>query len=331
MKLLPILGHSVGVHKAAGYASHLANLYCSFFWGKLEDLEKMHIGKIRTAEEVFKTSQLWKDAKTLNQREEIMKLTGVQWSEFNRLKYCDPVKDKPLGMMYNWLEGVLQHHFCFRWGFVVYSKEQKADIKCRASKGVGVGQRKRVIYSQGQGNVVDPKSEGEGSAGYNDEEVEEKDNQGDYGDYGDAELEEGLDVELFTEVNIVLFCEQMLNIVVPRGVSKMPVNLGESKHGSLRAAKWYSLFAFIIPLIVLEIYVNDVEKLCPDTNQGQILKNIGYLVQCTNLVFSRRASEWEANNFKICYHKYHETSKQIFGQLEIKPNHHYALHIPNQM
>ncbi|KAG0139957.1 hypothetical protein CROQUDRAFT_693264 [Cronartium quercuum f. sp. fusiforme G11] len=123
----------------------------------------------------------------------------------------------------------------------------------------------------------------------------------------------------------------MLDIMVPNGVSKMPMNLGELKHGSLRAAQWYSLFAFIIPLVILEIYVNDVEKLDPQFNQGQILKNIGYLVQCTNLVFSRHVLEWEANNFEVCYQKYHKTSVQIFGKLGMKPNHHYALHIPDQM
>ncbi|KAG0151926.1 hypothetical protein CROQUDRAFT_693881 [Cronartium quercuum f. sp. fusiforme G11] len=219
-------------------------------------------------------------------------------------------------MMHNWLEGVLQHHFRFRWGFVVFSKEQKTNIKHWASEGGGDYPSKRVMYKEGQGNAF---------------EADEDDPEGNQGDYGDAELDEGLDGGLFTEVDINLFCHRMLDIVVPNSVSKMPMNLGESKHGSLREAQWYSLFAFIIPLVILEIYVNDVEKLDPQSNRGRILKNIGYLVQCTNLVFSRRVSEWEANNFEVCYRKYHETSVQIFGKLGTKPNHHYALHIPDQM
>lgn len=77
VKLLPVLGDVVGIHKAAGYASHAANQYCAFCWGKSDDLGKMVIGKLRTAEEVFRTSRLWKDAKTLSRRDDILKSTGV--------------------------------------------------------------------------------------------------------------------------------------------------------------------------------------------------------------------------------------------------------------
>lgn len=269
VKLLPILGDVVGIHKAAGFASHSANLYCSFCWGKSDDLKEMRIGKLRTAEEVKHTSHLWKQAKTLNRKEEILKSTGVRWSEFNRLPYRDPVLDKPLGMMHNWLEGVLQHHFRFRWGFVVFSKEQKTKIKRKASEAGGEGPSKRLMYRAGEGNAIESEDDADG----NDDDINQYckevgvDNgsgEGEEGDYGDAELGEGVGGGLFTEVDIDLFRSRMNDIVVPSGVSKMPKNLGESKHGSLRAAQWYSLFAFIIPLLILELYVDDVDKLNPE-------------------------------------------------------------------
>lgn len=224
--------------------------------------------------------------------------------------------------MHNWLEGVLQHHFRFRWGFVVLSKEQASNVK-RRGREMEVGRaNKRGMFENSHGNAVSGESEGSESGIDQDDEV---------GDYGDAELGEGVQGGLFTQVDIDLFCSRMLDIVVPKGVSKMPSNLGEAKHGSLRAAQWYSLFAFIIPLVIMELYVDDVEKLDPKTNRGKILHTIGYLVQCTNLVFSRRVSEWEAQNFELCYKRYHKTSKEIFGDLALKPNHHYALHIPDQL
>lgn len=120
-------------------------------------------------------------------------------------------------------------------------------------------------------------------------------------------------------------------MVLPAGITRLPQNLGESKHGSLKASQWYSLFAFVIPLVILELYVDDVGKLEPESNRGRILKNIGSLVQCTNFVFSRRVSEFEAKYFEHFYKEYHKTSLQIFGDVKVKPNHHYALHIPDQL
>lgn len=208
---------------------------------------------------------------------------------------------------------------------MVYSRGEKAKIKRRGSQAGLDRARKRVMLREGGGNAVES-AEDDSDAGEAEDNPEAKE-----GDYGDVELEEGVDGGLFTEIDIHMFRERMREIVLPNGVSKMPSNLGESKHGSLRAAQWYSLFAFIIPLVILEVYVDDVKSLDPQSNRGLILSNIGYLVSCTNLVFSRRVSEWEANNFEVSYKSYHETSKQIFGQLGMKPNHHYALHIPHQL
>ncbi|EGF97794.1 uncharacterized protein MELLADRAFT_114077 [Melampsora larici-populina 98AG31] len=73
----------------------------------------------------------------------------------------------------------------------------------------------------------------------------------------------------------------MQDIVLPTGITRLPPNLGESKHGKLKAAQWHSLFAYVIPLIVLELFVLDVNKIVEDSNQGQILLNIADL--CTGL------------------------------------------------
>lgn len=264
----------MGIHKAAGYASHSANQFCAFCWGKSENINKMRIGKLWTAEEVFRTSKLWKDDKTINCKDEIIKSTGIQCSEFNQLAYRDPVQGKPLGIMHNWLEGVLQHHFWFRWGFQVFSKAEKANLKRRPSEGGGDGQRKWFMYKKGQGNAIKTNDDSEQDGEEEDAVDANDDPAADHGDYGDPELDEGLSGGLFKQVDMDLFCRRMFNIVVPTGVSKLPMNEGDSKHGSLRAAQWYSMFAFMIPLLILELYVDDVEKLNPGLNRGQILMNI---------------------------------------------------------
>ncbi|KAG0149601.1 hypothetical protein CROQUDRAFT_88939 [Cronartium quercuum f. sp. fusiforme G11] len=119
--------------------------------------------------------------------------------------------------------------------------------------------------------------------------------------------------------------------VLPTGIPKLPPNLGEAKQGSLKAAQWHSLFAYVIPLIVVDVYVGKVDQLKKDSNQGRIIFNIACLVQCTNIVCAKKVSEYEALMFEKTYRQYHKTSQQIFKDLVILLNHHYTMHIPDQI
>ncbi|EGG06996.1 uncharacterized protein MELLADRAFT_106235 [Melampsora larici-populina 98AG31] len=130
---------------------------------------------------------------------------------------------------------------------------------------------KRVLYEEGGGNVFgDPEDE-------SDEEDE----------VDDEELESGWNGGLFTEDNIKFFRNRMQDAVLPSGITRLPSNLGKSKHGKLKAAQWHSLFAYVIPLIVLEVFVTDVENIPVDSNRGKILLNISDLSEMDKTI-SRR-------------------------------------------
>jgi hypothetical protein len=45
-------------------------------------------------------------------------------------------------------------------------------------------------------------------------------------------------------------------VIFPNGIMPMPKGLGKSKNGKLKATEWHSLFAFHLPLAVLDIFVN---------------------------------------------------------------------------
>ncbi|KAG0152050.1 hypothetical protein CROQUDRAFT_694174, partial [Cronartium quercuum f. sp. fusiforme G11] len=77
MKLLPLLGDMVGMHKVAGFASHSATFYCSWCWGKSTDSNRMQIAKLRTKEEVLDTSARSNAANSLHEKETILSKTGV--------------------------------------------------------------------------------------------------------------------------------------------------------------------------------------------------------------------------------------------------------------
>ncbi|KNE98394.1 hypothetical protein PSTG_08314 [Puccinia striiformis f. sp. tritici PST-78] len=63
------------------------------------------------------TSHQWRDSDTLVEQKRLLTLHGTRWSELNRLPYWDPVKNVAIGVMHNWYEGVLQHHWRVRWAF----------------------------------------------------------------------------------------------------------------------------------------------------------------------------------------------------------------------
>lgn len=54
---------------------------------------------------------------TLSEQTRLLKMYGTRWSELNRLPYWDPTMNVALGIMHNWYEGVLQHHWRVRWAF----------------------------------------------------------------------------------------------------------------------------------------------------------------------------------------------------------------------
>ncbi|PLW24723.1 hypothetical protein PCASD_05234 [Puccinia coronata f. sp. avenae] len=81
-----LIGNIVATHKITGFASHAANFFCSWC-----NCHKNNMGD--------------------------MMLHGTRWSELNRLPYWDPVMNVVLGVMHNWYEGILQHHWRVRWAF----------------------------------------------------------------------------------------------------------------------------------------------------------------------------------------------------------------------
>jgi hypothetical protein len=125
VKLLPLIGDLCATHKVAGYASHLANYYCSWCHVHKKNINQLKVASPRTGIEVRQISKSWLDDNTIKGRDEIVRTTGVRYSELNQITYQDPVTHVALGEMHNWLEGVLMHHFRERWGFQTLSFKGK--------------------------------------------------------------------------------------------------------------------------------------------------------------------------------------------------------------
>lgn len=290
----------MAVHKCAGYASHSANLFCSWCECTKGERSNLVLGKKRTKEHVLARAAAWAQAKTLKKQKDLVTSFGIRDSALNLLKYRNPVDHVPIGIMHNWLEGVLQHHFRYRWGF-----KGKAKIIMKTKRG--------ALESE---EDESSESEDERMAGSWDD---------------DFDLKEGTDESLFSESELNDFRALLQNVVVPAGVESIPKNLGDVSHGKLKAAQWKSLFLYYIPLVILELQVLDVDDFPTLSTRHLIVRNIASLVQCTQIVLAKSVSEFGVDQFRKMYNVYGETSSKLFNDKRVLPNHHYALHIPEMM
>jgi hypothetical protein len=147
----------------------------------------------------------------------------------------------------------------------------------------------------------------------------------------DILLDAGPNGDLFSEDDIMEFRSLMKDVVLPSGISRLPPNLGEEKHGRLSAAQWYSLFVYIIPLAIFDLFVQEPVNLHKESNPCRLLYNTGYLIQFTHIVSSRSILESHIHRFEVNYEHYSKSMSDLFPKAKIQPNHHFLLHIPEQM
>ncbi|MBW0543903.1 hypothetical protein O181_083618 [Austropuccinia psidii MF-1] len=90
------------------------------------DIQEMKLGKIRQKSHVKDYSRAFQELNNEAECTRMVNHTGIRWSELNFLHYWDPVQQIPLGIMHNWFEGILQHHFQYqwRWDFEKFAKIQ---------------------------------------------------------------------------------------------------------------------------------------------------------------------------------------------------------------
>lgn len=123
----------------------------------------------------------------------------------------------------------------------------------------------------------------------------------------------------------------MSKVLLPLGLPKLPPNLGEERHGKLKASQWYCLFAYVIPLVIWDLYIDNVRDIDKNSNRGKFFTNTANLMQCTHILFSRKLTASLIKRFEVNYQAYCDTAPDLFDHVKVLPNHHFALHIPDQM
>ncbi|KAI9612946.1 hypothetical protein H4Q26_010215 [Puccinia striiformis f. sp. tritici PST-130] len=70
---------------------------------------------------------------------------------------------------------------------------------------------------------------------------------------------------------------QVAEVVVPQGITRVPLNLGEASHGKIKASEWHALFSIYLPLALTDLLVTNAEEEYSKTRPWLTLLNFAAL------------------------------------------------------
>lgn len=319
----------------------------------------------RTRETVRQQALAWKEAETVTAKNALFATNSVRWTPMHDLPYWNPVDHTILGFMHNVLEGVLEDHLRRLWGLgrnkeaIKQIAEKEADEKFSDADTEEVRSEVESLSSDIDVEMEWPLDQDEdedydsdSSSGSDEGEAEDEevfsqpiplsggfyrevlensnlvpddgsDNDGSEEDPDFFAVPEG--AFKFTKDQVEAIRECIGDVMLPSWVERPPCNLGEAKHGKLKAHHFLILFTVIFPLIIPELWFNG------DEVEQRRLDNFCHLVASVNLIASYSTSNADADLFREHYRSYIASRRYVYPDFHFLPNHHYAEHYPEQL
>ena len=113
--------------------------------------------------------------------------------------------------------------------------------------------------------------------------------------------------------------------------ANLPVNFGSPNHRKLKADQWRTALEFDFPVSL--IHIKSMRKPSGNITDDERLQKLIDLTMDLTLAIawglSRRTSPHHAERYMFYMKRYLAGIKENFPDYNLKPNHHYALHIPD--
>lgn len=350
--VLPLLGDAPAVRKAGGFASHSATQVCSFCTCTLDNIDCLDrsMWMPRTGFEARTGAYQWARAKTKRAQTESFQATGFRWSALHLFEYREHVKHTVLGIMHNWIEGILQHHSRIVWGIDSGKKKSRKTAHhtdATEDTDSGVESDSLSEFNEYSYKSSDPPSMNRSVhtfGSYTDDTmgIDDSLSAGDCSEVDDnysnsdagAETNESDTEETSIEKHQMVFTKDQLNRIqagiadtmLPAHVERPPTNFGEAQHGKLKADHWVTLFTILLPMPLVELWYAS-----ESAHDRALLQNLQDLVFCTLIVCSFATNNEAADQFDEHYIRYRQSLKELFPHHRSMPNHHFAMHIGDQL
>ena len=116
----------------------------------------------------------------------------------------------------------------------------------------------------------------------------------------------------------------------PNWQANLPAQLGSPEHGKLKADQWRTALEFDIPASLIRINSNrrPSRSIDVDARFQQLVDLTLDLSAAISWGLSRRTSSHHADRYMFYMKRYLSGVQKLFPGYNLKPNHHYALHIP---
>ncbi|KAJ7177282.1 hypothetical protein C8R43DRAFT_1084598 [Mycena crocata] len=340
--------HVLALKKALGFAGHRSHNFCSFCKLQRAEIDRLDHENFepRSGAEHLHWSKAWLYAATQTIRKKIFKDHGCRWASPNILPYRDAVRHQVLGVMHNWLEGILQHHARLKWGigfdaatgrneddaiFAATSSDSDVEMVDADEDSLAAELAELQHDSMIAGDAL-PSAQRSRAASFvfmtDVEDAAAHDELGEPEDDGDYDNDEGIYSsekpfqKIFDSEAMATIHAGLAGVVIPSWIDRPPVNLGEKSHGKLKADNWLVLFTIFFPLIIPELW----HHCSSSPKDKKLLDNFDDLMTATNILVSYTVTPAEADIYLEHYLKYLRTSRSLFPGLTTRPNHHYAIH-----
>ncbi|KAJ7127457.1 hypothetical protein C8R43DRAFT_1090260 [Mycena crocata] len=308
--IIAAIGDIMALKKALGCAGHNAHNFCSFCKLQRSEIDRLDLEnfELRQGWEVLSAAKEWLAAQTKGARKLLFAKYGTRYSSTHSLTYRDPVKHTVLGLMHNWLEGVLQHHCRLKWdigsnapasgnaGTFGTSSSDDDDVEMVDADDNAIAAElmdlhedsfiqkdtpasliRRVssfLFIQESEDAMEPSA---------DDDIEEDDDNDEAEEDAIYEREKPSRT-VFDGDAMTLIRQGLANVVIPAWIDRPPVNLGEKAHGKLKADNWLVLFTIFFPLILPELWFHASSS----RRDHKLLDNFHDLVGATNILYQMK-------------------------------------------
>jgi len=144
---------------------------------------------------------------------------------------------------------------------------------------------------------------------------------------------------LLTYANTVTITKEMLTQIRedisstcrPNWQAHLPRNFGCPEHGKLKADQWRTALEFDIPISLIRIKTQQKpsRNINSDARLQKLVDHTLDLAMAIAWGLSQRTSPHHAERYTFYMTRYVAGIKELFPDFSLKPNHHYALHIPD--
>ncbi|KDR67756.1 hypothetical protein GALMADRAFT_79375, partial [Galerina marginata CBS 339.88] len=136
---------------------------------------------------------------------------------------------------------------------------------------------------------------------------------------------------VITKDDLIKIQHQISETIRPYWQAHLPQNFGSPEHGKLKADQWRTAIEFDIPVSLIQLLANSKYSL-EEPNYTRLRKVVEHTLDLAMAIswgLSRRTSRHHAERYAFYMHRYLRGIQVLFPDYDLKPNHHYALHIPD--